>query len=70
MDIGIADGVHAYGDDAVPLLADIQGFRGALLLVDEVTGHAIIEAIWRGPAGAGGQPRRRYGPTWPSRPAG
>lgn len=49
MDIGIADGVHAYGDDAVPLLADTQGFRGALLLVDEVTGHVIIEAIWRGP---------------------
>jgi hypothetical protein len=65
MDIGIADGVHAYGDDAVPLLADTQGFRGALLLVDEVTGHVIIEAIGR-PAAATRRRTARPGRVGPA----
>jgi hypothetical protein len=42
-----------------------------LLLVDEVTGHVIIEAIWRGPPdlAASRGDAATYGPTWPSRPA-
>jgi hypothetical protein len=69
MDIGIAEGVHAYGDDALPRLADTQGFRGALLLVDGVTGHVVIEAIWRLPRRRTARPGRvgRLGDTGPPR---
>lgn len=46
---GVADAVEAYGDTAVPGLAETEGFRGALLLADRDTGHLISETIWRNP---------------------
>src|SRR5260370_21119507 len=46
---GVADAVEAYGDTAVPGLAETEGFRAALLLVDRDTGHLINEIIWRNP---------------------
>jgi hypothetical protein len=45
---GVADAVEAYGDTAVPELAETEGFRG-VLLVDRDTGHLISETIWRNP---------------------
>jgi len=43
----VEDAVEAYGDTAVPWLADTEGFCRTLLLVDDQTGHAISEALWR-----------------------
>ena len=43
----IEDAIEAYGDTAVPWLADNAGFCSALLLVDERTGHAISETVWQ-----------------------
>lgn len=43
----VEDAVEAYGDTAVPWLADTRGFCSTLLLVDERTGHAISETLWR-----------------------
>ncbi len=43
----VEDAVEAYGDTAVPWLADTAGFCSALLLVNERTGHAISETVWR-----------------------
>ena len=43
----VEDAVEAYGDTAVPWLADTAGFCAALLLVDRTTGHSISETIWR-----------------------
>jgi hypothetical protein len=46
----VADAVEAYGDTAVPWLADTDGFSSAQLLVNDRTGHAISETVWRDPA--------------------
>jgi len=43
----VEDAVEAYGDTAVPWLADTDGFCSTLLLVDDQTGHAISETLWR-----------------------
>jgi hypothetical protein len=43
----VADAVEAYGDTAVSWLADTDGFSSALLLVNDRTGHAISETVWR-----------------------
>jgi len=43
------DAVEAYGDTAVPALAETEGFVGSLLLAGRGTGHLIGEAIWRDP---------------------
>jgi len=43
----VEDAVEAYGDTAVPWLADTEGFCSTLLLVDDQTGHAISETLWR-----------------------
>jgi hypothetical protein len=45
----VGDVVEAYGDTAVPWLAETEGFCGALLLVERGTGHSISETIWRNP---------------------
>jgi hypothetical protein len=42
----VDDAIEAYGDTAVPWLADSAGFCSTLLLVDERTGHAISETVW------------------------
>jgi hypothetical protein len=41
--------VEVYGDTAVARLAETDGFRSALLLADQASGHSISETIWRGP---------------------
>ena len=43
------DLIQAYGDSAVPLLAETLGFCCALLLADRRRGHAVSETIWRTP---------------------
>lgn len=43
------DAVEAYGDTAVPALAETEGFIGSLLLAGQGTGRLIGEAIWRNP---------------------
>src|SRR6266481_2009592 len=43
----VEDAVEAYGDTAVPWLADTAGFCSALLLMDKRTGHSISETVWR-----------------------
>jgi hypothetical protein len=43
----VEDSVEAYGDTAVPWLAETDGFCRTLLLVDERTGHAISETVWQ-----------------------
>jgi quinol monooxygenase YgiN len=44
---GIEDAVAAFGDTAVPWLADTDGFCSALLLVDRASGHSIVETVWQ-----------------------
>jgi hypothetical protein len=46
----VADVVEAYRDTAVSRLADTDGFYSALLLVNDRTGRAISETVWRDPA--------------------
>lgn len=46
---GVPDAVEAYGDTAVPQLADTDGFCAALLLVDEHLGRLISETLWQTP---------------------
>jgi hypothetical protein len=43
------DAVEAYGDTAVPALAETEGFVGSLLLAGQGTGRLISEAVWRNP---------------------
>jgi hypothetical protein len=38
--------VECFGATVVPRLADTGGFCGALLLVDQDTGHSISETMW------------------------
>jgi hypothetical protein len=45
----VADAVEVYGDTAVSWLADTDGFSSALLLVNDSTGDAISETVWRDP---------------------
>jgi heme-degrading monooxygenase HmoA len=46
----VADAVEAYGDTAVSWLAETDGFFSMQLLVNDRTGHAISETVWRDPA--------------------
>jgi hypothetical protein len=48
------DAVEAYGDIAVPALAETEGFAGSLLLAGRGTGHLIGETIWRDPQALAG----------------
>jgi hypothetical protein len=43
------DAVEAYGDTAVPMLADTEGFCAALLFADHNQGAMISETLWRTP---------------------
>jgi heme-degrading monooxygenase HmoA len=45
----VEDVVEVYGDTVVPWLADAEGFRSSLLLVDRNTGHSVSETMWRTP---------------------
>ena len=57
----VADVIEAFGDSAVPDLAEAAGFRSALLFADPASGHLISRDRVAGPAGAGGKPERRRG---------
>jgi hypothetical protein len=41
------DAVEAFGDTAVPWLAETEGFCAALLFADPGSGHLISETVWR-----------------------
>jgi hypothetical protein len=57
---GVDDAVEVFGDTAVPWLADTDGLRCILYLVDHDSGHSISESIWRD-RGHGRQPECRGG---------
>ncbi len=50
------DAIEAFGDTAVPWLAETTGFRGALLFADPASGHLISETVWRDPAALAASP--------------
>jgi hypothetical protein len=45
----LPDAIEAYGDTAVPQLADAAGFCAALLFVDQNLGRLISETLWDTP---------------------
>ena len=47
-----ADVIEAFGDSAVPDLAETPGFRSALLFADPASGHLISQTVWRDPQAA------------------
>ena len=50
------DAIEVFGDTAVPWLAEIAGFRGALLFADPASGHLISETVWQDPAALAASP--------------
>ena len=48
--------IEAFGDSAVPLLAETPGFRSALLFADPASGHLISETVWRDPQARAASP--------------
>jgi len=47
---------EAFGDSAVPWLAETPGFRAALLLADPDSGHLISQSVWRDPRARAASP--------------
>ncbi|HKB31309.1 MAG TPA: hypothetical protein VKD26_10785 [Streptosporangiaceae bacterium] len=45
----LEDAIEAFGDTAVPWLADTDGFCSALLFTDSSSGRMISETVWRDP---------------------
>jgi hypothetical protein len=43
----VTDVVETFGDTAVPWLAEIAGFCGALLFADPTSGHLISQTLWQ-----------------------
>ena len=43
----VDDVIEAFGDSAVPLLAEHPGFRSALLFADPATGQLVSATMWR-----------------------
>jgi hypothetical protein len=41
--------IEAFGDSAVPGLAETAGFRSALLFAGPASGHLIRKTVWRDP---------------------
>ena len=52
----VEDVAEAFGDSAVPLLAETPGFRSALLFADPATGELISETVWRDPGARAASP--------------
>ena len=52
----VADVIEAFGDSAVPDLAETAGFRSALLFADPASGHLISETVWRDPQARAASP--------------
>ncbi|HUK69296.1 MAG TPA: antibiotic biosynthesis monooxygenase [Streptosporangiaceae bacterium] len=53
---GVEEVIEAFGDSAVPLLAETPGFRSALLFADPASGHLISETVWRDPRARAASP--------------
>ncbi|HTP16304.1 MAG TPA: hypothetical protein VMK13_10760 [Streptosporangiaceae bacterium] len=45
----VDDAIEAFGDTAVPWLAETPGFHSALLFADPASGHLISEDVWMDP---------------------
>jgi hypothetical protein len=43
----VVDVIEVFADSAIPQLAEISGFRSALLFADPGSGHLISESAWR-----------------------
>jgi quinol monooxygenase YgiN len=43
----VTDVIEVFADSAIPRLAEISGFRSALLFADPGSGHLISESAWR-----------------------
>ena len=52
----VEDVAEAFGDSAVPWLAETPGFRAALLLADPDSGHMISQSVWRDPRARAASP--------------
>jgi heme-degrading monooxygenase HmoA len=52
----VEDVTEAFGDSAVPWLAETPGFRAALLFVDPDSGQLISQTVWRGPQARAASP--------------
>jgi hypothetical protein len=52
----VTDVIEAFGDSAVPWLAETAGFRSALLFADPSSGHLISESAWRDPRARAASP--------------
>jgi quinol monooxygenase YgiN len=52
----VADVIEAFGDSAVPWLAETPGFRSALLFADPGSGEVISESAWRDPQARAASP--------------
>ena len=52
----VDDVIEAFGDSAVPLLAEDPGFRSALLFADPATGRLVSETVWRDPSARAASP--------------
>ena len=48
--------IEAFGDSAVPQLAETPGFRSALLFADPASGHLVSQTIWRDPQARAASP--------------
>jgi hypothetical protein len=48
--------IEAFGDSAVPDLAETSGLRSALLFADPASGHLISESVWRDPQARAASP--------------
>ncbi len=51
-----ADVIEAFGDSAVPDLAETPGFCSALLFADPASGHLISQTVWRDPQARAASP--------------
>jgi quinol monooxygenase YgiN len=52
----VEDVTEAFGDSAVPWLAESPGFRQALLFADPDSGHMISQSVWRDPRARAASP--------------
>ena len=52
----VTDVIEAFGDSAVPQLAETHGFRSALLFADPASGHLVSQTIWWDPQARAASP--------------
>ena len=54
--LAVDDVIEAFGNSAVPLLAEHPGFRSALLFAAPATGQLVSETVWRDPQARAASP--------------